>query len=130
MRKAYKIILTKDTDGYLVTVPDFDCNTQGTDIAEAMYMARDVIGLMGVTLEDMGKEIPEPDTAAYNLSDGDIELYVDVDFLEYRKRNENKKVKKTLSIPSWLNEKAEAEQINFSRLLEEALLNKLELESR
>ena len=130
MRKAYKIILTKDTDGYLVTVPDFDCNTQGTDIAEAMYMARDVIGLMGVTLEDMGKEIPEPDTATYNLSDGDIELYVDVDFLEYRKRNENKKVKKTLSIPSWLNEKAEAEQINFSRLLEEALLNKLELESR
>ena len=73
MRVAYKIILSKAENGYLVTVPDFNCNTRGDDIADAMYMARDVIGLMGITLED---------------------------------------------------------QINFSRLLEEALLNKLNLESR
>lgn len=126
MRTAYKIILTKDPKGYLVTVPDFDCNTQGEDIADAMFMARDVIGLMGITLEDMGKEIPEPDTASYELAAGDIELYVDVDFTEYRKRNDNKKVKKTLSIPSWLNEKAESEHINFSRVLEEALIERLE----
>ena len=126
MRTAYKIILTKDPEGYLVTVPDFDCNTQGKDIAEAMFMARDVIGLIGITLEDMGKEIPVPDTAAYELSDGDIELYVDVDFTEYRKKNDNKKVKKTLSIPSWLNEKAESEHVNFSRVLEEALIERLE----
>lgn len=126
MRTAYKIILTKDPEGYLVTVPDFDCNTQGKDIADAMFMARDVIGLMGITLEDMGKEIPEPDTATYELAAGDIELYVDVDFTEYRKRNDNKKVKKTLSIPSWLNEKAESEHVNFSRVLEEALIERLE----
>ena len=126
MRTAYKIILTKSPEGYLVTVPDFDCNTQGKDIADAMFMARDVIGLMGITMEDMGNEIPDPDTAAYELSDGDIELYVDVDFTEYRKRNDNKKVKKTLSIPSWLNEQAESEHVNFSRVLEEALLEKLE----
>lgn len=126
MRTAYKIILTKDPEGYLVTVPDFDCNTQGKDIADAMFMARDVIGLMGITLEDMGKEIPEPDTASYELAAGDIELYVDVDFTEYRKRNDNKKVKKTLSIPSWLNEKAESEHVNFSRVLEEALIERLE----
>lgn len=130
MRTAYKIILSKTDDGYLVTVPDFDCNTQGKDIADAMFMARDVIGLMGITLEDMGNKIPDPDTVTYKLKSDDLELYVDVDFTEYRKRNENKKVKKTLSIPSWLNEKAEAEQINFSRLLEEALLNKLNLENR
>ncbi len=133
MRTAYKIILSKDDGGgYLVTVPDFECHTQGEDIAEAMYMARDVIGLMGITMEDMGKKIPEPDTNTYTfeLADDDMVLYVDVDFLDYRKRNENKKVKKTLTIPSWLNEKAEDEQINFSRLLEEALLSKLHLGSR
>ncbi len=128
MRTAYKIVLTKDDNGYLVTVPDFDCNTQGKDIADAMFMARDVIGLMGITLEDMGKDIPSPNSVPYTLSDGDMELYVDVDFVEYRKKVDNKKVKKTLSIPSWLNERAEIENINFSRVLEEALLGKLKIE--
>lgn len=125
MRTAYKIILTKVEAGYFVRVPDFDCNTQGKDIADAIFMARDLIGLMGITMEDLGKKIPEPDTAAYELGAGEIDSYVDVDFIEYRKRNDNKKVKKTLSIPSWLNEQAESEHINFSRLLEEALLEKL-----
>lgn len=128
MRKAYKIVLSKSDEGYLVYVPDFDCNTEGKDIADAMYMARDVIGVMGITMEDMGKSIPEPDSVPYNLQTGDIEIYVDVDFIEYRKRLDNKKVKKTLSIPSWLNEKAEAEHINFSRVLEEALIDRLQTE--
>ena len=52
---------------------------------------------------------------------------MDVDFNEYRKKLATKRIKKTLTIPSWLNEKAEAENINFSRLLEEALLNKLNI---
>lgn len=125
MRTAYKIILTKDNEGYFVTVPDFGCNTQGKDIADALCMARDVIGLMGITLEDMGKDIPEPDTIDCEVASGDMALYVDVDFIEYRKRNDNKKVKKTLSIPSWLNERAESEHVNFSRVLEEALLEKI-----
>jgi len=129
MRKAYKIILSPDDQGYFVTVPDFNCNTEGKDIADALYMARDVIGAMGISLQDMGKDIPEPDTVVYELEAGDIETYVDVDFTEYRKRNDNKKVKKTLTIPSWLNEKAEAEHINFSRVLEEALKDRLETES-
>lgn len=129
MRKAYKIILSPDDQGYLVTVPDFDCNTQGKDIADALFMARDVIGAMGITLQDMGREIPEPDTVELKTESNDIVTYVDVDFTEYRKKAENKKVKKTLSIPSWLNEKAEAEHINFSRVLEEALINRLEVES-
>ena len=130
MRKAYKIVLTPDDQGYLVTVPDFNCNTEGKDIADALFMARDVIGAMGITLEDMGKEIPEPDTVEFVAETADIVTYVDVDFTEYRKRAENKKVKKTLTIPSWLNEKAEAEHINFSRVLEEALINRLEVESQ
>ena len=130
MRKAYKIILTPADQELLVTVPDFNCNTQGKDIADALFMARDVIGSMGITLQDMGKDIPEPDSVNFIAEAGSIVTYVDVDFTEYRKRVENKKVKKTLSIPSWLNEKAEAEHINFSRVLEEALIDKLEMESR
>lgn len=128
MRKAYKIILTPADQGYMVTVPDFDCNTQGEDIADALFMARDVIGAMGIALQDMGKEIPEPDSVPFETAAGDIVAFVDVDFTEYRKKADNRKVKKTLSIPSWLNERAEAEHINFSRVLEEALKDKLQLE--
>lgn len=132
MRKAYKIILTPVEDGYMVTIPSFNCNTQGKDVADALFMARDAIGIMGITLQDMGKDIPEPDgvDADFEVQPNDVITFVDVDFLEYRKRAENKKVKKTLTIPSWLNEKAEAEHINFSRVLEDALINRLEAESQ
>ena len=125
MRIAYQIILTPDTQGYIVTVPDFNCNTQGRDIADALFMARDVIGGMGITMQDLGKDIPEPGSANFTVGAKDILTYVDVDFTEYRKRIENKRIKKTLTIPSWLNEKAEAEHINFSRVLEDALISRL-----
>lgn len=130
MRKAYKIILTPEERGYTVFIPDFESGTQGKDLADALYMARDAIGLMGITMQDMGKDIPEPGTVKYEAEAEEIETYVDVDFREYRKKQDNKKVKKTLSIPSWLNEAAENEHINFSRTLEEALINKLGLENR
>lgn len=129
MRKAYQIILTPEENGYTVFVPDFDCGTQGTDLADAMYMARDVIGIMGITLQDIGKEIPEPGIAECVAEADDIVTYVDVDFDAYRRKHDNRKVKKTLTIPSWLNEQAENAHINFSRTLEEALLDKLEIES-
>lgn len=133
MRKAYKIILIAEENephNYTVYIPDFDTYTEGNGIADAIYMARDAIGLMGITLQDSGEEIPEPGTAKYEPNAEEIETYVDVDFVEYRKKHDNKKVKKTLSIPSWLNAAAERENINFSRLLEEALREKLKLESR
>lgn len=131
MREAYKIVLTPEENGsYTVFVPDFDSGTQGENLADAMYMARDLIGIMGITLQDMGKDIPAPGTAECVAEANEIVTYVDVDFAEYRRKNDNKKVKKTLTIPSWLNEQAEMAHINFSRTLEEALRSKLEMESR
>lgn len=52
--------------GYTVYIPDFDIGTQGADIADAMYMARDVISVTGVTLEDIGKKIPAPGEKEYS----------------------------------------------------------------
>jgi len=127
MRYAYRIILIPEEKGYTVYIPDFDIGTQGADIADAMYMARDVISVTGVTLEDIGKKIPAPGEKEYSLKAGEMDTYVDVDFMEYKKKHDNRKVKKTLTIPSWLNEAAENENINFSRTLEEALLNKLSI---
>lgn len=91
MREAYKIILTPEENGsYTVFVPDFDSRTQGKSIADAMYMARDMIGIMGITLQDMGKDIPIPGTAECSPEENEIVTYVDVDFAEYRRKHDNK----------------------------------------
>lgn len=58
-------------------------------------------------MEDLGREIPAPDSVQVKLKEGDIVTYVDVDFSEYRRKTENRKVKKILFIPSRLNEKAD-----------------------
>lgn len=85
MVKTYPIILTKTEDGYAVNIPDFDIDTQGKDMEEAIYMAHDAIGLMGIVREDEGMGISEPNTADYVLNADDILTYVEVDYTEYRK---------------------------------------------
>ena len=57
---AYPVILKRTDEGYYVEIPDFDSGTQGSTVAEAMEMARDAIGLIGIDLEDGKKEIPKP----------------------------------------------------------------------
>ena len=60
MREAYQVIFTKKKNGvYLVDVPDLDCITEGRSLSDAIEMARDVIGLKGIELEDNGKKIPK-----------------------------------------------------------------------
>lgn len=124
MRKVYPIVLTKDSFGYLVTIPDFNMNTQGKDLAEAIFMARDAIGLMGIDMEEEGKELPES-TEAKKINENDIITLVDIDFTEYRKKADNRAVKKNCTIPYWLSVEAEKAGINFSRVLQEALMRKL-----
>lgn len=90
MKEVYKIVLTPEENGsYTVFVPDFDSGTQGENLADAMYMARDMIGIVGITLQDMGKDIPAPSTAECVAEANEIVTYVDVDFAEYRHKNDN-----------------------------------------
>ena len=123
MKKAYPIVLTPaEEGGYIVYVPDFDVSTQGDDEAEAMYMARDVIEAMGCYWEDEKRSIPEASSLNAILSSGDqIKTLVDVDFDAYRKRMDNRSVRKNCTIPKWLSEEAEKAGINFSATLQEAL---------
>lgn len=120
---AYPIILKRTDDGYYVVIPDFDIGTQGDTIAEAMEMARDAIGLMGIDMEDEGRQIPEPNTHKANKEKGDIETLVDIDFCEYRKRVDNRSVKKNCTIPYWMSVEADKEGINYSKVLQEAIAN-------
>ena len=118
---AYPVILKRTDAGYYVEIPDFDSGTQGATVAEAMEMARDAIGLIGIDLEDEKKEIPKPYSKQFKITDDDIFTLVDVDFSEYRKRVDNKAVKKNCTIPYWMSVEADKAGVNYSRVLQDAL---------
>lgn len=128
MIKAYPVIIGKGTEFFVVSIPDFNINTQGKDITEAILMAREAIGIIGIDMEDDGQELPVP-SAIENVktsADGIVTL-VDVDFTEYRRKNDMRTVKKNCTIPSWLNYAAEKAGINFSTVLQEGLKRELQI---
>lgn len=125
MKGAYPIFMEKTQEGYYVKIPDFDIGTQGENIPDAMEMARDAIGLMGIDMQDDGKEIPEPYSSNEKPGKDDIVTLVDIDFSEYRKRADNRAVKKNCTIPYWMSVEADKRGVNYSRILQEALSNLL-----
>ncbi|MEE3333390.1 MAG: type II toxin-antitoxin system HicB family antitoxin [Ruminococcus sp.] len=128
MKATFPIILTPDKDGYVVYIPDFDINTQGSDLTEAIEMARDAIGLMGIDMEDDNLSIPSPTNIKdITLNDSETASLVDVDFAEYRRKNDIKTVKKNCTLPSWLCYEAEKANINFSQVLQNALKGELKI---
>ena len=128
MKQAYPVIITKDKDFFVASIPDFETGTQGESLAEAIEMARDAIGMCGCYMQDEKKDIPIPtDIGNVTKEASDILTLVDVDFDEYRKKHEMRTVRKNVTIPSWLNEEAEAANINFSALLQKAIKAELHL---
>lgn len=136
MERVYPVIFTKtndDKDTVLIEVPDLGILTEGYGMANAIYMARDAIGLHGITKEDMGisiaeaRDIKEIDLSKAEFADSGESCvsFVDIDFDEYRKKIDNKMVRKNVTIPSWLNKAAEREKINVSKVLQEALMEKV-----
>ena len=131
MKNSYPIILMPDKVGYVVYVPDFNINTEGDTLTEAIEMARDAIGVVGIDMEDDGESLPEPTAVSEVKADStDIVTLVDVDFGEYRRKNDMRTVKKNCTIPSWLNFEAEKAGVNFSAILTAALKSELKLQSR
>lgn len=133
MKNSYPILLIPEEKGFTVFIPDFNINTQGDDLTEAIEMARDAIGIMGIDMEDDGESLPEASSFAdvqTNAPLGNIVSLVDVDFAEYRRKNDLRTVKKNCTIPSWLNFEAEKAGVNFSAVLQTALKNELHITER
>lgn len=128
MKNSYPIVLIPEDKGFTVYIPDFDINTQGDNLTEAIEMARDAIGLMGIDMEDDGKSLPvASDVGNVEHEANEIISLVDVDFAEYRRKNEIKVVKKNCTLPSWLCYEAEKANINFSQVLQAALKRELHI---
>lgn len=121
---VFPAIFTFDGNYYNVNFIDLEgCSTFGDSIQNAYTMAQDALGLY---LDDL-TNFPQPtlDISKIPLQDNQFISFVSVDMYEYRKKFNNKSVKKTLSIPAWLNYLAEKNNINFSQALQESLKEKL-----
>ena len=130
MKNAYPIVMTQGEEFIMVFIPDFNINTQGKNIPDAIEMARDAIGIMGIDMQDDGEALPEASNLANvqaGSPSGSIVSLVDVNFAEYRKKNDMRSVKKNCTIPSWLNFEAEKAGVNFSAVLQAALKNELHI---
>jgi len=120
---VFPAIFTPVAEGFAIRFPDLPgTNSQGKDMAEAIYMARDALASWLDYLLDENQPIPAPSKPnEISLEGGQFVTMIDVDMQAYRRRKNSKAVKKTLSIPSWLNEEAEAQNVNFSAILQDAL---------
>ena len=130
MKLVYPACMYEENEGsYSVEVPDLKgCCTQGNTLQEALEMAQDAaLGWILTSIED-DEKIPQ----ASKIEDIELEnengfktlLLLDID--QYTQKYGSKQsVKKTLTIPSWLNKRAEKIGVNFSQTLQDALLNKI-----
>ena len=114
--------------GFWVSFPDFpECLTEGDDMSQAYEMAVEALGLALVSRKEEKEEIPAPTEIDKLTPEEGILVIVEFDMLEYQKKHNSKAVKKTLNIPEWLNEEEMALGVNFSQVLKEALMNKLNI---
>lgn len=127
MKVAYPVVMSKGKEHIVVYVPDFTINTQGVDYADAMEMARDAIGIIGIDMEDKKEPIPAPSSLSEVTREhsDDVVTLVDVDFTEYRRQNDMRTVRRNVSLPAWLNAEAEKAGLNVSAVLQAALKREL-----
>lgn len=134
MMTVYPACFYKEKDGnYSVIFPDLDhLATYGDSLENAVEMAVDCLAGYIHTAKREKEILPEPSDMGSIDIDEEYDEYesafvnmVAVDVEEYAKKHFEKSVKKTLTIPAWLNSLAEEENINFSKTLQEALMKKL-----
>ncbi|MFR9019249.1 MAG: type II toxin-antitoxin system HicB family antitoxin [Fusobacterium sp.] len=121
----FPAVFLKEEDGYSVSFPDIDgAFTCGETFEEALFMAKDCLELNLNTVD----EIPHiTDIDKIKLNENEYLIMVQADMLNFRKKKDNKPVKKTLTIPKWLNDLGIEKKINFSKVLQDALKEKLQV---
>lgn len=127
MTKVYPAIVHKEDDGLWLEFPDLPgCFTQGDSIEELMENAEEALGSFLAVKMEYREEIPAPsDIRTIIDSHEDMATYVTVDVNKYHK--DTRAVKKMLSIPAWLAKEAENRNYSLSKILQEALLEKISI---
>lgn len=122
---VYPAVFHQEADSFWVEFPDLEgCHTFGTSITETMEAAQEALSGYLLTLLEQRQKLAIPsDISTFSPDDGFVSL-VTCDINQYK---DTKAVKKTLTIPAWLNDRAVSMNINFSQVLQEALLSKIQV---
>ena len=125
----YPAVFQPEDVGYSIWLYDVDgCISQGDSLQEAIENIREAFGLYCEEYKSQSTEFPEAtNPAKIPLDEGQFVALIEFDWLEYQKKYNSKAVKKTLSIPAWLNTIAEENNVNFSGILQDALTERLNL---
>lgn len=124
MLKVYPAIFHEE-ESFWVEFPDLEgCNSCGNTLEKAMELAQEALGLYLVTLVENGQKLPEPSSLKDIKTDA-LVSYVSTDMDKYRRNN--KAVKKTLSLPAWLADEAEKNNLSLSKVLQDSLRAILEI---
>lgn len=127
---VYPAVFTHEAEGgYSINFPDLkNCFTSAPTLEEGIEMATDVLCLTMYGMEEDGVTPPAPsDVRSIHTEENELTTLIRCDTVEYRKFFDNKAVKKTLTIPSWLNTMAEKQGVNFSMILQNALKTELHI---
>lgn len=126
---VYPAVFTEEDGAYSINFPDFEsCYTSAETLEEGMERAADVLCLTLYDMEERGETPPRPSDMRQMPQDSDdLSTLIRCDTVEYRKFYDNRAVKKTLTIPSWLNTMAERAGVNFSTVLQNALKTELKI---
>ena len=127
---VFPAIFYYDDDGISIEFPDLPgCMPCAQSTEEAVKNAKEALGVHLYGMEKDNDDIPEPtDVKDIEVEEGGVLMLVDVYMPVVRDRINNKYVKKTLTLPYWLNAEAERNGVNFSGILQEALKNYLHIQ--
>lgn len=125
MLKTYPAIFHKEEEGYWVEFPEFGGGTQGEDLEEAMKNARQMLESVLASYLDKGMKLPNPsEIRKLSVEDG-FATMIQADPNPYLKNN--KAIRKNVTVPEWLVQLADRDQVNYSEVLTKALERKLQL---
>ena len=129
MKYAFPALVRPEDGVYSVFFPDIQKGgTTGDDIPDALYMANDWLAATLYHMEGNKEVVPEPsDVDTIETEPGDILTLVYADTDDYRKKHDNKAMNRMVTLPRWLNHKAETAGINFSQTLQKALKEELQI---
>lgn len=126
---AYPCIVRYEDSTYYADFPDFDaCFTDADSLGELFVNTKEVLNGVIFTMLDNGLALPKTsDSKNINLKKGEFVLLVEAPIASIEERLNKKSIKKTLSIPKWLNDVGMKENVNFSQILQDALKRELNL---
>ena len=132
MKYVYPALFVKEDESIIVTFPDLeDTFTDGATMQEAFENAEDVLNLMLWNREEEKDDIPMPSSPEQITVPQEATLaMIKADTLAYRKLHDQKTIRRSITIPSWLDTLARERNINFSQLMQNAIRRECGIEDK